>query len=38
MGWYRVTKKINGRLYDCWQRTERHGMYLGSGSTNDSDA
>ena len=19
--WYRVTKKINGRLYDYWQRT-----------------
>jgi hypothetical protein len=23
--WYKVTKKINGRLYDYWQRTERHG-------------
>lgn len=25
MGWYRVTKNINGRLYDYWQRTERQG-------------
>ncbi len=23
--WYRVTKKINGRLYDYWQRTYRVG-------------
>jgi hypothetical protein len=23
--WYRVTKKINGRLYDYWQRTYRIG-------------
>src|SRR5262245_23103471 len=23
--WYRVTKKIHGRYYDYWQRTERHG-------------
>jgi hypothetical protein len=23
--WYRVTKKINGRLYDYWQRTKRVG-------------
>jgi hypothetical protein len=23
--WYKVTKRINGRLYDYWQRTERHG-------------
>jgi hypothetical protein len=23
--WYRVTKKINGRLYDYWQRTHRVG-------------
>ncbi len=25
MGWYRVTKKINGRYYDYWQRTYRVG-------------
>jgi hypothetical protein len=25
MPWYRVTKKINGRLYDYWQRTYRIG-------------
>jgi hypothetical protein len=25
MGWYRVTKKINGRFYDYWQRTYRVG-------------
>jgi hypothetical protein len=25
MGWYRVTKKINGRFYDYWQRTFRVG-------------
>jgi hypothetical protein len=25
MPWYRVTKKINGRLYDYWQRTYRDG-------------
>jgi hypothetical protein len=23
--WYRVTKRINGRLYDYWQRTYRVG-------------
>lgn len=23
--WYRVTKRINGRLYDYWQRTHREG-------------
>ena len=23
--WYRVTKRINGRLYDYWQRTYRAG-------------
>jgi hypothetical protein len=23
--WYKVTKKIHGRLYDYWQRTERQG-------------
>jgi hypothetical protein len=23
--WYKVTKRINGRLYDYWQRTERLG-------------
>jgi hypothetical protein len=23
--WYKVTKRINGRLYDYWQRTERQG-------------
>lgn len=26
--WYRVTKRINGRLYDYWQRTERHGQHV----------
>jgi hypothetical protein len=25
MPWYRVSKKINGRLYDYWQRTYRIG-------------
>jgi hypothetical protein len=25
MAWYRVTKKINGRFYDYWQRTYRVG-------------
>lgn len=25
MGWYRTTKKINGHLYDYWQRTYRVG-------------
>ncbi|SRR6266545_2840985 len=25
MDWYRVTKKINGRFYDYWQRTYRVG-------------
>src|SRR5262245_5740887 len=25
MGWYRVTKKVNGRLYDYWQCTYRVG-------------
>jgi hypothetical protein len=23
--WYRVTKRINDRLYDYWQRTKRVG-------------
>ena len=23
--WYRVTKRINGRLYDYWQRSYRLG-------------
>jgi hypothetical protein len=23
--WYKVTKRINGRLYDYWQRTYRVG-------------
>jgi hypothetical protein len=26
--WYKVTKKIHGRLYDYWQRTERHGKQV----------
>jgi hypothetical protein len=26
--WYKVTKRINGRLYDYWQRTERHGKQV----------
>jgi hypothetical protein len=25
MGWYRLTKKVNGRFYDYWQRTHRVG-------------
>lgn len=27
MAWYRVTKRIHGRLYDYWQRTERDGKH-----------
>src|SRR6185295_14407822 len=26
--WYRVTKRIHGRLYDYWQRTERRGKQV----------
>src|SRR4051812_39848398 len=26
--WYKVVKRINGRLYDYWQRTERHGTQV----------
>jgi hypothetical protein len=26
--WYKVTKRINDRLYDYWQRTERDGNYV----------
>lgn len=26
--WYRVSKKIHGRFYDYWQRTERHGQQV----------
>jgi hypothetical protein len=26
--WYRVTKRIRGRRYDYWQRTERHGTQI----------
>jgi hypothetical protein len=26
--WYRVTKKIHGRFYDYWQRTERRGKHV----------
>jgi len=26
--WYKVIKRINGRLYGYWQRTERHGKHV----------
>ncbi len=41
MPWYRVTKRINGRLYDYWQRTYRVGKsvktenkYIGPAGTS----
>ena len=46
MPWYKVTKRINGRLYDYWQRTYRVGKSVktenkyigpaGSGSRSSS--
>jgi hypothetical protein len=45
MPWYRVTKKIKGRLYDYWQRTYRVGKsvktenrYIGPSHKGDSVA
>src|SRR6266705_345731 len=45
MGWYRVTKKINGRFYDYWQRTYRVGKsvktenrYIGPSLSGGSPA
>jgi hypothetical protein len=45
MGWYRVTKKINGRFYDYWQRTYRVGKavktenkYIGPASRSAAPA
>lgn len=44
-GFYRVTKKINGHLYDYWQRTKRIGksmktenVYIGPARTTTASA